>query len=397
MSHDAIVIVAAARTPMGAFQGELKGLTASALGGVAIQAAVQRAGIAPAQVQEVLMGCVLPAGQGQAPARQAALAAGLPLSAGCTTINKMCGSGMKALMQGYDALCTGSAEVVVAGGMESMSNAPYLLPKARAGLRMGHGVVLDHMFLDGLEDAYDKNEQGNGKLMGVFADQCAAHYQFSREAQDAYALESLKRALAANSDGSFDTEIAPITLKDGSVIRRDESPFKARADKIPTLKPAFSQQGTVTAANASSISDGAAALVLMRESRAQAQGLQPLARLVAHSTHAQEPGWFTTAPVGAIQKLYEKTGWNTAQVDLFEINEAFAVVTMAAMREHGMAHERVNVHGGACALGHPIGASGARIVVTLLHALKKQHVRRGVASLCIGGGEATALAVELLP
>jgi acetyl-CoA C-acetyltransferase len=382
---------------MGAFQGELKGLTASALGGVAIRAAVQRAGIAPAQVQEVLMGCVLPAGQGQAPARQAALAASLPLSAGCTTINKMCGSGMKALMQGYDALCAGSAEVVVAGGMESMSNAPYLLPKARAGLRMGHGVVLDHMFLDGLEDAYDKNEQGNGKLMGVFADQCAAHYQFSREAQDAYALESLKRALAANSDGSFDTEIAPITLKDGSVIRRDESPFKARADKIPTLKPAFSQQGTVTAANASSISDGAAALVLMRESRAQAQGLQPLARLVAHSTHAQEPGWFTTAPVGAIQKLYEKTGWNTAQVDLFEINEAFAVVTMAAMREHGMAHERVNVHGGACALGHPIGASGARIVVTLLHALKKQHVRRGVASLCIGGGEATALAVELLP
>ncbi|MFN5079376.1 MAG: acetyl-CoA C-acyltransferase [Burkholderiales bacterium] len=397
MSHDAIVIVAAARTPMGAFQGELKGLTASALGGVALRAAVQRAGIAPAQVQEVLMGCVLPAGQGQAPARQAALAAGLPLSAGCTTINKMCGSGMKALMQGYDALCAGSAEVVVAGGMESMSNAPYLLPKARAGLRMGHGVVLDHMFLDGLEDAYDKNEQGNGKLMGVFADQCAAHYQFSREAQDAYALESLKRALAANSDGSFDTEIAPITLKDGSVIRRDESPFKARADKIPTLKPAFSQQGTVTAANASSISDGAAALVLMRESRAQAQGLKPLARLVAHSTHAQEPGWFTTAPVGAIQKLYEKTGWNTAQVDLFEINEAFAVVTMAAMREHGMAHERVNVHGGACALGHPIGASGARIVVTLLHALKKQHVRRGVASLCIGGGEATALAVELLP
>ncbi|MFN7850165.1 MAG: acetyl-CoA C-acyltransferase [Burkholderiales bacterium] len=397
MSHDAIVIVAAARTPMGAFQGELKGLTASALGGVALRAAVQRAGIAPAQVQEVLMGCVLPAGQGQAPARQAALAAGLPLSAGCTTINKMCGSGMKALMQGYDALCAGSAEVVVAGGMESMSNAPYLLPKARAGLRMGHGVVLDHMFLDGLEDAYDKNEQGNGKLMGVFADQCAAHYQFSREAQDAYALESLKRALAANSDGSFDTEIAPITLKDGSVIRRDESPFKARADKIPTLKPAFSQQGTVTAANASSISDGAAALVLMRESRAQAQGLKPLARLVAHSTHAQEPGWFTTAPVGAIQKLYEKTGWNTAQVDLIEINEAFAVVTMAAMREHGMAHERVNVHGGACALGHPIGASGARIVVTLLHALKKQHVRRGVASLCIGGGEATALAVELLP
>jgi len=397
MSHDAIVIVAAARTPMGAFQGELKGLTASALGGVAIRAAVQRAGIAPAQVQEVLMGCVLPAGQGQAPARQAALAAGLPLSAGCTTINKMCGSGMKALMQGYDALCAGSAEVVVAGGMESMSNAPYLLPKARAGLRMGHGVVLDHMFLDGLEDAYDKNEQGNGKLMGVFADQCAAHYQFSREAQDAYALESLKRALAANSDSSFDTEIAPITLKDGSVIRRDESPFKARADKIPTLKPAFSQQGTVTAANASSISDGAAALVLMRESRAQAQGLKPLARLVGHSTHAQEPGWFTTAPVGAIQKLYEKTGWNTAQVDLFEINEAFAVVTMAAMREHGMAHERVNVHGGACALGHPIGASGARIGVTLLHALKKQHVRRGVASLCIGGGEATALAVELLP
>lgn len=397
MSHDAIVIVAAARTPMGAFQGELKGLTASALGGVAIRAAVQRAGIAPTQVQEVLMGCVLPAGQGQAPARQAALAAGLPLSTGCTTLNKMCGSGMKALMQAYDALCAGSAEVVVAGGMESMSNAPYLLPKARAGLRMGHGVVLDHMFFDGLEDAYDKNADGSGKLMGVFADQCAAHYQFSREDQDAYALESLKRALAANSDGSFEAEIAPVTLKEGSVISRDESPFKARADKIPALKPAFSKNGTVTAANASSISDGAAALVLMRESHARAQGLKPLARLVAHSTHAQEPGWFTTAPVGAIQKLYEKTGWNTAQVDLFEINEAFAVVTMAAMREHGIAHERVNVHGGACALGHPIGASGARIVVTLLHALKKQHVRRGVASLCIGGGEATALAVELLP
>jgi acetyl-CoA C-acetyltransferase len=281
--------------------------------------------------------------------------------------------------------------------MESMSNAPYLLPKARAGLRMGHGVVLDHMFFDGLEDAYDKNADGSGKLMGVFADQCAAHYQFSREDQDAYALESLKRALAANSDGSFEAEIAPVTLKEGSVISRDESPFKARADKIPALKPAFSKNGTVTAANASSISDGAAALVLMRESHARAQDLKPLARLVAHSTHAQEPGWFTTAPVGAIQKLYEKTGWNTAQVDLFEINEAFAVVTMAAMREHGMAHERVNVHGGACALGHPIGASGARIVVTLLHALKKQHVRRGVASLCIGGGEATALAVELLP
>jgi acetyl-CoA C-acetyltransferase len=397
MSHDAIVMVAAVRTPMGAFQGELKNMSAAQLGAVAIQAAVQRAGIAPAQVQEVLMGCVLPAGQGQAPARQAALAAGLPLSAGCTTLNKMCGSGMKALMQGFDALRAGSVDVVVAGGMESMSNAPYLLPKARAGLRMGHGIVLDHMFLDGLEDAYDKNEQGNGKLMGVFADQCAAHYQFSREAQDAYALESLKRALAANSDGSFDAEIAPVTLKDGSVIRRDESPFKARADKIPALKPAFSQQGTVTAANASSIADGAAAMVLMRESRALEQGLKPLARLIAHSTHAQEPGWFTTAPVGAIQKLYEKTGWNTAQVDLFEINEAFAVVTMAAMREHGMAHERVNVHGGACALGHPIGASGARIVVTLLHALKKQRVRRGVASLCIGGGEATALAVELLP
>jgi acetyl-CoA C-acetyltransferase len=396
MMNDAVAIVAAARTPMGAFQGELKGLTASALGGVALQAAVQRAGIAPTQVQEVLMGCVLPAGQGQAPARQAALAAGLPLSTGCTTLNKMCGSGMKALMQAYDALCAGSAEVVVAGGMESMSNAPYLLPKARAGLRMGHGVVLDHMFFDGLEDAYDKNADGSGKLMGVFADQCAAHYQFSREDQDAYALESLKRALAANSDGSFEAEIAPVTLKEGSVISRDESPFKARADKIPALKPAFSKNGTVTAANASSISDGAAALVLMRESHARAQGLKPLARLVAHSTHAQEPGWFTTAPVGAIQKLYEKTGWNTAQVDLFEINEAFAVVTLAAMREHGIAHERVNVHGGACALGHPIGASGARIVVTLLHAMKKRQARRGVASLCIGGGEATAVALEML-
>lgn len=396
--NDPVVIVSAARTPMGGFQGDFKDLTAAQLGAHAIRAAVARAGIEATAVEEVIMGCVLPAGQGQAPARQAALGAGLALDAGCTTVNKMCGSGMKAIMFAHDQLLAGSAAVMVAGGMESMTNAPYLLPKARGGMRMGHGVVQDHMFLDGLEDAYDK-----GRLMGTFAEECADHYGFTREAQDAFALTSLARALAANQDGSFAWETVPVPVgKAGALIEHDEQPAKARPDKIPTLKPAFRKDGgTVTAANASSISDGAAALVLMRESQAHrlaaaGAALQPLARIVAHSTHAQQPGLFTTAPVGAIAKLYAKTGWTTASVDLFEINEAFAVVTMAAMHDHAIAHEKVNLHGGACALGHPIGASGARIVVTLLGALRKTGGRRGVAALCIGGGEATALGIELI-
>jgi acetyl-CoA C-acetyltransferase len=379
---------------MGGFQGELSGLLAPALGSTAIGAAVTRAQVQPADVQEVIMGCVLPAGLGQAPARQASLGAGLPLSAGCTTVNKMCGSGMKAVMFAHDLLLAGSHEVIVAGGMESMSNAPYLLPKARAGYRMGHQQVLDHMFLDGLEDAYDK-----GRLMGSFAEDCAGTYGFTREAQDAFAIASLQRAQKANQDGSFAWETAPVVLKSGKgdrFVEKDEQPFKANFEKIPTLKPAFRKDGTVTAANSSSISDGAAALVLMRASLAEKKGLQPLARIVGHSTHAQEPGLFCTAPVGALRKLYQSTGWNARDVDLYEINEAFAVVTMAAMKDHGLPSERVNVHGGACALGHPIGASGARILVTLLGALRKHGGRRGMASLCIGGGEATAMAIELL-
>ncbi len=392
--NDPIVIVGAARTPMGAMQGELKDFTASELGAVAIRAAVERAGIGADQVDEVIMGCVLPAGQGQAPARQASLGAGLPLGAGCTTINKMCGSGMKAAMLASDLLRADTNRVMVAGGMESMSNAPYLLPKARTGYRMGHQQVLDHMFLDGLEDAYDK-----GRLMGTFAEDCAAKFQFTRAEQDAFAIASLERAQQANNDGTFAWEIAPVALKSGKgdrFVDKDEQPFKANFEKIPQLKPAFRKEGTVTAANSSSISDGAAALVLMRASEAQRRGLSPIARIVGHTTHAQEPGWFTTAPVGAIRKLYDKTGWKPGDVDLYEINEAFAVVTMAAMKEHGLPHERVNVHGGACALGHPIGASGARILVTLLGALRKHGARRGVASLCIGGGEATAMAVEMI-
>ncbi|MFI4904587.1 MAG: acetyl-CoA C-acetyltransferase [Burkholderiales bacterium] len=394
MQSDPIVIVGAARTPMAAFQGDFATLAASDLGAAAIKAAVQRAGIAPDDVERVIFGCVLPAGQGQAPARQAALKAGLPVAAGCTTVNKMCGSAMEATMLAHDALVAGSCDIVVAGGMESMSQAPYLLPKARAGYRMGHQQVIDHMFLDGLEDAYDK-----GRLMGTFAEECADKYAFTREAQDAFAQASLARALAAGNDGTFAWEIAPVTVtgrKGDVIVDRDEQPAKATPAKIPTLKPAFRKDGTVTAANSSSISDGAAALVLMRRSTAEARGLKPLAVIVAHATHAQKPGEFTTAPVGAIAKLYAKTGWRTADVDLFEINEAFAVVTMAAMREHGIAHDKVNVHGGACALGHPIGASGARIVVTLLGALRKHGGRRGVAALCIGGGEATALAVEIV-
>jgi len=394
MLNDPIVIVGAARTPMGALLGDFAALAASDLGAVAIKAAVARARVAPADVQEVIMGNVLPAGQGQAPARQASLKAGIPLAAGCTTVNKMCGSAMKAAMLAHDLIVAGSADVVVAGGMESMTNAPYLMPKARGGYRMGHQTVQDHMFLDGLEDAYDK-----GRLMGTFAEDCAATFGFTREAQDAFALTSLSRALGANNDGTFAWETAPVTVsgREGDVVvEKDEQPAKASPDKIPTLKPAFRKDGTVTAANSSSISDGAAALVLMRRSTAEKRGLEPLAVIVAHTTHAQEPGLFTTAPVGAIEKLYRKTGWTTKDVDLFEINEAFAVVTMAAMKEHGIPHDKVNVHGGACALGHPIGASGARIVVTLLGALRKHGKKRGVASLCIGGGEATAMAIELL-
>jgi acetyl-CoA C-acetyltransferase len=394
MTSDPIVIVSAARTPMGAFQGELKAFAAPELGAASIRAAVERAKLKPEDVEEVIMGCVLAAGQGQAPARQASLGAGLPLSAGCTTVNKMCGSGMKAAMLAHDLLLAGSAEVIVAGGMESMSNAPYLLPKARAGLRMGHAQVLDHMFYDGLEDAYDK-----GRLMGTFAEDCAARYRFSRSAQDDYAITSLKRAQQANKEGWFAWETTPIAIKAGKdekFVETDEQPFKANLDKIPSLRPAFRKDGTVTAANSSSISDGAAALVMMRRSSAERRGLAPLATVAGHATHAQEPGWFTTAPVGAMRKLFDKVKWNAAEVDLYEINEAFAVVTMAAMQEHGLPHEKVNVHGGACALGHPIGASGARILVTLIGALRKRGLRRGVASLCIGGGEATAMAVELV-
>jgi acetyl-CoA C-acetyltransferase len=391
---DSIVIAGCARTPLGGFQGELKDLSAPELGSAAIRAAVERAGVPAESIQEVLFGCVLPAGVGQAPARQAALGAGLPISAGATTINKVCGSGMKAVMLAHDLLRAGSMEIAVAGGMESMSNAPYLLDRARAGYRLGHQRVLDHMFLDGLEDAYDK-----GRLMGAFAEKCAGMYSFTREEQDAFALRSLSRAQRAIADGSFAAEIVPVTVKSGKTertVEHDELPLKARPEKIPTLKPAFDEKGTVTAANSSSISDGAAALVLMRQQEAERRGVGPLARIVGHATHSQEPGLFTTAPIGAIRKLIARTGWAIGVVDLFEINEAFAVVTMAAMRDLQLPAGIVNVHGGACALGHPIGASGARILVTLLAALKKHGLKRGVAALCIGGGEATAVAVELI-
>jgi len=389
---DAIVIVGAARTPMGGFLGDLKDVSAPALGARAIAAAVERAGIAATSVDEILMGCVLPAGQGQAPARQAAIGAGLPLAGGATTVNKMCGSGMKAAMVAHDLLRAGSADVVVAGGMESMSNAPYLLDRARTGYRMGHGRTIDHMFLDGLEDAYDK-----GRLMGTFAEDCAESYQFTRQAQDAYALASLERANRAITQGDFAWEIAPIAVKAGkseTIVKTDEQPPKARPEKIPTLKPAFRDGGTVTAANSSSISDGAAALIMMGQSEAEKRGAQPLARVVAHATYAAEPSKFPTAPIGALKKLFEKTGWSEDSVDLYEINEAFAVVAMAAMRDLGLPHEKVNVNGGACALGHPIGASGARILVTLIAALRARGGKRGIASLCIGGGEATAMAIE---
>ncbi|MBP4049885.1 acetyl-CoA C-acyltransferase [Chromobacterium violaceum] len=394
MQQQEIVIVGMARTAMGGFQGALSGLTASQLGAAAIRAAVERAGVAAGDVDEVIMGCVLPAGQGQAPARQAALAGGLPQSTPCTTINKMCGSGMKALMMAHDQLLAGNGGVVVAGGMESMSNAPYLMPKARGGLRLGHGEIKDHMFLDGLEDAYQK-----GTLMGVFAEQCAEKYGFSRQDQDEFAIASLTRAQQAIKGGQFKDEIAAVTVPGrggDTVVDTDEQPLKANLDKIPTLKPAFKKDGTVTPANSSSISDGGAALVLMTAAEAAKRGLKPIARVVGHSSFAHEPGWFTTAPVHAIEKLLAKTGWKAGEVDLYEINEAFAVVTMAAMHDLKLPHDKVNVHGGACALGHPIGASGARIVISLLSALKQRGGKRGVASLCIGGGEATALAVELI-
>ena len=391
MSQDPIVIVGAARTPMGGFQGDLAGAQAPELGAAAIAAAMAGAGLAPEAAEEAIMGCVLSAGQGQAPARQAALRAGLPLSAGATTVNKMCGSGMKAAMLAHDLLVAGSARVIVAGGMESMSNAPHLLPRAR-GFRMGHVAAADHMFLDGLEDAYDR-----GRLMGTFAEDCAEAYGFTRADQDAYALASLARAQGAIAEGRFAAEIAPVTLRAGRGERRvsiDEQPGKARPDRIPELKPAFRAGGTVTAANASSISDGAAALVLMRASEAERRGLAPRARIAGHATYADRPALFPTAPVFAVRRLMERTGWTLSEVDLFEVNEAFAVVAMAAMRDLDLPHDKVNVHGGACALGHPIGASGARILTTLLHALEAYDLRRGVATLCIGGGEATAMAIE---
>jgi acetyl-CoA C-acetyltransferase len=388
--HDPIVIAGAARTPMGGMAGDLKDLTAPQLGAAAIAAALTRAGLAPDQVEEIVFGCVLPAGQGQAPARQAAIGAGLPLSAGATTINKMCGSGMKAAMLAHDLILAESATIVIAGGMESMSNAPYLLDRARTGYRMGHGRIIDHMFLDGLEDAYDK-----GRLMGTFAEDCAEAFQFTRQAQDNYALTSLARAQHATTSGAFAAEITPLTTKSGT-ISTDELPGKARPDKIPTLKPAFRDGGTVTAANASAISDGAAALVLMRRSEAEKRGLTPLASIAGHATHAHAPNLFPTAPIGALKKLSERTGWSLKDVDLFEINEAFAVVAMAAMHDLNLPHEKVNINGGACALGHPIGASGARIIVTLLSALRAHNLQRGIATLCIGGGEATALAIELI-
>ena len=389
-----IVITGMARTPMGAFQGTLKDASCAELGAASIRAALERSRVGADEVSETIMGCVLPAGQGQAPARQAALSAEMPLSVCCTTVNKMCGSGMKSAMLAHDLLLGGEERILVAGGMESMTNAPYLLPRARSGMRLGHGEVVDHMFLDGLEDAYDR-----GKLMGTFAEATAGRYGFSREAQDEFAIRSLTRAKKAIEEGIFKEEIVPVTIKGrkgDTVVETDETPLKANLEKIPTLKPAFAKDGTVTPANSSSISDGAAALVMMRESTAEKRGIRPIARILGHTEHAHEPAWFTTAPVTAIKKLLEKLEWNAGDVDLYEINEAFAVVTMAAISELELDPEKVNVHGGACALGHPIGASGARIIVTLLAALKHHGQRRGLASLCIGGGEATALAVELI-
>jgi acetyl-CoA C-acetyltransferase len=388
---DPVVIVSAARTPIGGLLGDFSSLAAWELGAIAIRAAVERAGVPGDAVDEVLMGNCLMAGQGQAPARQAMRRAGLPDSAGAVTLSKMCGSGMRAAMFAHDMLAAGSAEVMVAGGMESMTNAPHLM-FARKGVKYGAATIFDHMAMDGLEDAYER-----GKAMGVFAEQCVDKYRFTREAQDAYAIASTTRAKAANEDGGFDWEMAPVTLpgKEARVVKFDEQPFKAKLDKVPSLKPAFRKDGTITAANASSISDGAAALVLMRESTARRRGATPVARIVSHAVHAQEPQWFATAPAGAIAKALKRAGWDAKSVNLWEINEAFAAVTMAAMHEYQLPHEIVNVHGGACALGHPIGASGARIVVTLLGALRRRGLKRGVAALCIGGGEATAMAIEM--
>lgn len=391
---DPIVIVSAARTPLGGFQGDFASLTAPQLGSVAIKAAVERAGIKPEQVDEVLFGNVLVAGVGQAPARQATIGAGLPLSTGATTVQKVCGSALKAVMLAHDNIIAGSFDIAVAGGQESMTNAPYMLPKARGGYRLGHGQILDHMFFDGLEDAYDK-----GRLMGTFAEDTAAKYGFTRQAQDEFAITSTTRAQKAIADGKFQWEIAPVTVtsrKGDRIVENDEQPPKAQVEKIPGLKPAFKKDGTVTAANSSSISDGAAAVVVMRESKAKELGLTPIAKILGHSTNSHEPAWFTTAPVGAMEKLLKKVGWTTADVDLWEINEAFAVVTMAAIHDLKLDPAKVNVHGGACALGHPIGASGCRILVTLLGALKQYGKKKGIASLCIGGGEAVAVAVEML-
>ena len=394
---DAVVIVSAVRTPMGAFQGELSSLSAPQLGAAAISAALARAGVGGDQVDEAFVGNVLPAGQGQAPARQAALGAGLPQSVACTTISKVCGSGMKAVMFADDLLRSGSANIVIAGGMESMTNAPYLLAKGRGGYRMGHNQIFDHMMMDGLEDAYDITPNGARRSMGTFGEDCAAKFGFTREQQDAFAIESVQRAQRASSEGAFADELVPVTVSGrggDSIVDADEGPRKIKLDKIPGLKPAFKKDGTITAASSSSISDGAAALVLMRESTARELNLMPLARIVGHAGHAQAPNWFTTAPIGALQKLLAKIGWQAGDVDLYEINEAFAVVPMAVMEELDIPHDRVNIHGGACALGHPIGASGARIIVTLLHALRRHKKQRGVATLCIGGGEATAIAIE---
>lgn len=393
MSQDPIVIVGMARTPMGGFMGDLSAVKTTELGSTAIKAAVERAGVLGTDVEEVIMGCVLPAALGQAPARQAALGADLPLSTGCTTINKVCGSGMKSIMFANDLLIAGTNKIMVAGGMESMSNAPHMLPKARSGYRFGHGTLLDHMAFDGLEDAYE------GKAMGVFAEDCAERYSFSREQQDAFAISSLAKSKQAIEDGSFDSEVTPVVIKTRKgemTVEHDEQPLKARPDKIPALRPAFKKDGTVTAANSSSISDGAAAVVLMRQSEAEKRGLTPLAKIVGHSTHARKPAEFTIAPVTAMKTLLEKVEWNVDDVDLFEINEAFAVVTMAAIKDLELDENKVNVHGGACALGHPIGTSGTRIVVTLIAALKKYGKTKGVASLCIGGGEATAMAIEIV-
>ncbi len=394
MNPQEIVIVGMSRTAMGGFQGDFSSVNAPTLGSVAIKGAIDNANIDPKDIDQTYMGCVLAAGLGQAPARQASIGAGIPMSTPCTTVNKMCGSAMEAVIMASNAIAAGSANIIVAGGMESMSNAPYLLPKMRSGARIGHAQVMDHMFLDGLEDVFDK-----GTLMGVFAEKTAEKYNFSREAQDDFAIASLSRANEAITKGHFKSEISPVTVKSRKgdiIIDTDEQPGKARPEKIPTLKPAFAKDGTVTPANSSSISDGASAMILMTRAQADKRGLKPIARIVGHSVHAQEPNWFTTAPVGAMKKLYEKTGWSDKDVDLYEINEAFAVVTMAAMHDLNISHDKVNVHGGACALGHPVGSSGARIIITLIAALKTYGKKRGIASLCIGGGEATAVAVEII-